>query len=261
MAAERRRELKTIHGLRMDIERVGAGRPLLLLLSEEASRERVSSIVEMLARRHEVVIPYAPGFGRSERPDWISTPDDIAYMMLDVVEELGLAAIPVVGVSLGGWIALQMAIKDDSFIRGLILVDPYGVKLSGPYERDIQDIWSLRPEHVSTLKWLDPEAARRDYRTMPDDEVETIARESESFARFCWDPYMHDPKLKFLLHRVRVPTLFVWGEKDGVTPPEYGRAFSRLIAGARFVEIRNAAHYPHIEQPEAVLSEIYSFLK
>lgn len=261
MAVKRLRELKTIQGLRVDIERVGSGAPLLLLLGEEASRERNAPIVEKLAETHDVIIPYAPGFGQSERPDWIGSPDDVAYIMLDVVEDLGLAPLPVVGFSLGGWIALQMAIKDDSFISRLVLVDPYGVKIGGPYDRDIQDIWSLPPETVAKLKWTDPAATTRDYQAMPDEDVVTIARESESFARFCWDPYMHDPKLRLRLHRVQVPTLFVWGAQDGVTSPDYGRAFSGLVEGSRFVTIPGAAHYPHLEQPQAVLSEICGFLK
>lgn len=261
MAAKRLRELKTIHGLRVDIERVGTGAPLLVLLSEEASRERIAPVIELLAETHEVIMPYAPGFGRSERPDWITSPDDVAYIMLDVVEELELASVPVVGFSLGGWVALLMATKDDSFISKLVLVDPYGVKIGGPLDRDIQDIWSLHPEKVAQLKWADPVAAKVDYQAMPDEDVATVARENESFARFCWAPYMHDPKLKFRLHRVRVPTLFAWGAKDGVTPPAYGRAFSKLIAETKFVTVPNAAHYPHLENPQAVLKEIYAFMK
>lgn len=261
MAAKRSRAFTTTHNLRIDVESVGAGAPLLLLPSEEASRERVAPIVEKLARTHELIIPYAPGFGRSERPDWISTPDDIAYLMLDIVEGLGVKAIPVVGFSFGGWVALQLAIKNASCISRLIVVDPFGVKIRGPYERDIQDIWALHPDKVAALKWVDPEAAKQDYRAMAEEDLTTIAREAESFARFCWDPYMHDPKLKLRLHRVKAPSLFIWGEKDGVTPTEYGRAFSQMVPGARFVTIPDAAHYPHLEQPQAVLDEIYSFLR
>ena len=210
MSAKRHRDFEEILGLKLDIERVGSGEPLLLLLSEEASRERVAPIVEKLAETHELIIPYAPGFGRSQRPDWIGTPDDIAYVMLSVVDDLKLDSVPVVGFSLGGWIALQMAVKDASFIRKMVLVAPYGVKIGGPYDREIADVWMENPAQLPTLKWADPDAFVQDYCAMPDDDVATIARERESFARFCWSPYMHDPRLKVLLQRLKTPTLFAW---------------------------------------------------
>ena len=92
------------------------------------------------------------------------------------------------------------------------------------------------------------------------DLLSIVARNIESFARFCWEPYMHDPKLKARLHRVKAPTLFVWGEKDGVVTTAYGKAYSQLVPGAKFVAIANAGHYPHLEQPAATLKEINAFL-
>ncbi|HWG07256.1 MAG TPA: alpha/beta hydrolase, partial [Beijerinckiaceae bacterium] len=186
--------------------------------------------------------------------------DDIAYLYLDLLERLKLGPCPVIGFSLGGWIALQMAIKDDSRFSKLILVDPYGVKIGGPTDRDIQDIWTLHPDKVVRLKWADPDKGKRDFTIMSEEDLGIVARNIESFARFCWDPYMHDPKLKHRLHRVEVPTLFVWGEKDGIITPDYGRAFSKLIKGAEFVIIADAGHYPQIEQPQAFLRQVRSFL-
>lgn len=72
---------------------------------------------------------------------------------------------------------------------------------------------------------------------------------------------MHNPKLSMRLPRVKVPTLFLWGENDGVTPPELGLAYSHLIPGARFSTIAEAGHYPHLEQPDAVLKQVISFLE
>ena len=95
---------------------------------------------------------------------------------------------------------------------------------------------------------------------MSDAELTIIARNNESFARFCWDPYMHNPKLKRFLHRVRVPTLFVWGEDDGIVTPDYGRAYARLIPGAEFAIVGGAGHYPHLEQPAEFMSLVRRFL-
>jgi pimeloyl-ACP methyl ester carboxylesterase len=250
----------TIQGLKLEVERRGSGKPLLLMLSEESSMELASPFVEDLAKRYELIIPQPPGFGRSERPEWISSPDDISYIYLDLVEKLGLTGVPIVGLGLGGWIANEMLVKDDSFASKLVLVDAFGVKIGGPLDRDVQDIWTLHPTKVAELKWHDTDYGKRDYANLPEEDVSIIARNIESFARFCWEPYMHNPKLKIRLSRVKVPTLFIWGENDGVIKPSYGKAYSELIAGAKFVTVPKAGHYPQIEQPQAVLQHITAFI-
>jgi pimeloyl-ACP methyl ester carboxylesterase len=251
--------LVRISGLELELERRGRGAPLLVLYSEEAL-ELDSPVLAELAKDHELIIPSPPGFGKSERPDWIETPDDISYVYLDLLETLGLGKVPAIGFSLGGWIALEMAAKDDGFFSKLVLVDPYGVKIGGPTDRDIADIWTLHPKKVAALKWFDQDKGRRDFTAMSDGELTIVARNNESFARFCWDPYMHNPKLKRFLHRVRVPTLFVWGEHDGIVTPDYGRAYSRLIPGAGFATVGGAGHYPHLEQPAEFMALVRRFL-
>ena len=160
--------------------------------------------------------------------------------------------MPAIGFSFGGWLALEMATKDDSFCSKLVLADPYGVKIGGPADRDIQDPWNVHPRKAAELKWFDPEKGKRDFGAMPERELTVVARNNESFARFCWDPCLHNPKLKRRLHRVRVPTLFVWGEHDGIVTPDYGKAFSRMIPRAEFAIVKQAGHYPHLEQPKRV---------
>src|SRR5215208_5527879 len=220
-----------VSGIRLELNRCGQGRPLLLLCSEEML-ELEAPILKSLAQQYELIIPSPPGFGRSERPEWVSSPDDIAYIYLDLVETLGLKDVVVLGLSLGGWIAAEMATKDDSFISKLVLVGPYGVKVGGPTDRDIADIWMLPPEEVLRRKWFDPTKGTRDFKSMPEDTLAIVARNNESFARFCWEPYMHNPKLQHRLHRVKVPTLVVSGADDGITSPEYGRNYAKLIPGA-----------------------------
>ena len=259
-AAPSKTEFFTTQGLQLEVERRGSGSPLLVLLSEESAAELEAPFLAELATKHELIIPQPPGFGNSERPDWVSSPDDISYMYLDLVEHLGLNNIPVLGLSLGGYIAAQMLVKDDGFASKLIMVNAFGVKVGGPFDRDVQDIWTSHPTKVAAWKWADPEKGKRDYSGKSDAELSIVARNLESFARFCWDPYMHDPKLKIRLRRIKVPALFVWGEQDGVVTPAYGRAYSEMIPGAKFTTVANAGHYPHLEQPAAFLAAINSFL-
>ena len=258
--SEARTHVMSLPGVELALERRGSGPPLLLLASEEAELDLASPFLEGLGHGRELIIPHAPGFQGSSRPEWIASPDDIAYLYLDMLDALALGPLPVVGLSLGGWIALEMAIKDRRCFSKMALVDPYGVKLGGPFDRDAQDIWTLHPAKVAHLKWSDPEAAKRDFKALPEERLTLIARNLESFARFCWDPYMHDPKLKRRLHRIGAPTLFLWGEDDGVVTPAHGRACSALVPNARFATIAKAAHYPQIEQPQATLRAIEAFL-
>ena len=245
--------------LKLQIERRGKGPPLLLLPGEEAL-EAGAPLLDELAKTYEVIIPSPPGFGTSTRPDWVTGPDDIAYMMLDVVETLGLKNIPVVGCSFGGWIAAEMATKDDGFISKLVLVDAYGIKIGTPTDRDIADVWLLSPQEVFALKWHDADKGKRDFTTMPEDALTIVARNNESFARFGWEPYLHNPKLARRLHRIKVPTLLIWGENDGIVTPTYGEGYRKLIPGAKLSVIPQAGHLPHIEQPQAFIAELKKFL-
>lgn len=249
-----------VSGMDLQVERRGTGTPLLLIPGEEGL-EFKAPFLDELAARHEVIVVSPPGFGLSERADWIGNTDDISYIYLDLVEKLDLKNVPVVGFSHGGWIAVEMAVKDDSFISKLVLVDALGVKFGGPTDRDIADIWTLASEEVLRRRWHDPEKGRRDFPAMPEDELTIIARNVESLARFCWDPYMHNPRLKHRMHRIQVPTLVLWGEHDGIVSKDYGRSYAGLIAGASFKTVPNAGHYPHLEQPAAFMTELSAFLR
>jgi pimeloyl-ACP methyl ester carboxylesterase len=249
----------TLNSLTLEVERRGAGKPLLLLAGEE-QLEREAPFLDALAKQFEVIIPSPPGFGGSERPDWIANADDISYILLDLLDELDLTDVTVLGCSFGGWIAAEMAVKSTSRISRLVLVDAYGIKVRGPFDRDIMDIWTSHPAHVAAATWADVEKGKRDFSQMNDDQLTVVARNVESFARFCWDPYMHNPKLRERLHRIDVPALLIWGEKDGIVDTAYGEAYANLIPGAKFATIPGAGHYPHLEAPDSFLATLHPFI-
>ena len=255
-----RKEFLTLSGIKVEVERRGSGKPLLLLHGEEAL-ETEAAFVNDLAKRYEVIIPSPPGYGNSERPLWLTDPHDLAFVIQDLVDQLKLKDATVVGFSVGGWIAAEMATINDSFISKLVLVAPVGVKLGGPTDRDILDIWLLHPEKVTKAKWHDAAKGKRDYANMPDDKLAIIARNTETTARFCWEPYMHNPKLKHRLHRIGVPTLLIWGEQDGIVKVDgYAKGYAELIRGAKLSVIPQAGHLPHIEQPEAFMKALNGFI-
>ncbi len=262
MAQGRREILNLAQGqdvIDIEITRHGKGDPLILLYDEEA-RVLETSLVDHLAARHEVIVLSPPGFGQSDRPSWIETPDDLSYIMLDTLEALNIGPAPLLGFSLGGWLAAEMASKTCAPFSQVILVDPYGIKPGGPLDRDIADIWFLPEARIKALKYADPAHGEIDYTAFSDEVLTVIARNRESFARFCWNPYLHNPKLQKRLHRITVPTLVLWGEKDGIVTTEYGKAFAAAIPGARFETIADAGHYPHIDQPRALAEAIEGFI-
>ena len=246
-------------GMNIEVQRRGRGAPLVVFYDEEALTLE-SPILETLAKSFEVITISLPGFGASERPDWIETIDDCAYICLDVLDKLKVSGATVMGFGLGGWVAAEIAIKNTRNMSRLVLVDPFGIKIGGAFDRDIQDIWYLHPDKVLALKYADVEKGKIDYTVMPESKLAVIARNKESYARFCWQPYMHNPKLKRRLHRIDVPTLVVWGDKDGIVTTAYGKAFAKEIPGARFTAIAKAGHFPQIEQPDAFLKAVAAFV-
>jgi pimeloyl-ACP methyl ester carboxylesterase len=247
-------------GMNIEVERRGTGNKPLVIFYDEEALTLESPVLDALATSFALTIVSLPGFGASDRPDWIETIDDCAYICLDVLDALKMKGATVMGFGLGGWLAAEMAVKSTRNMARLVLVDPFGIKVGGRFDRDIQDIWYLAPDRLLALKYADTAKGRIDYTVMPESKLAVIARNKETYARFCWQPYMHNPKLKRRLHRIDVPTMVVWGAKDGIVTPAYGRAFAKEIKGARFATVGRAGHFPHIEQPEAFLAEVAGFI-
>ena len=256
----RSRETVELPGAQIEVERVGGGPPLVLLQSAE-TYEAGLDLVDRLAGTREVFLPWAPGYGGSPLPETVRTIDDVAYIYLDLIEHYDLRGAVLVGCSLGGWIAAEMATKTCERLSSLVLVDPLGAKFGGAYDRDIEDIYFLPFDRVKAIKFADPRRDPLDDMTgLSEDQAIEVARHRETTARLCWEPYFHNPALTQRLHRIAAPTLVLWGEEDRFVSPEYGRAYAGRIPDSRFVSIARAGHYPHIEQPDAFMDAVAAFL-
>jgi pimeloyl-ACP methyl ester carboxylesterase len=164
-------------------------------------------------------------------------------------------------VSFGGWIAAAIAIKTTQRISHLVLANAVGIKVGDRETRDIADIFAISDNEFAQLAYFDPNLARREYKSMPDTDVQAAARNREAIARYGWSPFLHDPKLKARLHRIRIPTMMLWGTSDRVLSEEYGRAYCAAIPGARFEPIERAGHFPHLEQPEEFARRVFAFIE
>lgn len=237
---------------------VGAGPPLLFLHGGDYVAQN-RPFLDRLAQRRRVAAPRHPGFGHSERPAGFRTVGDLAYLYLDWLDRHSDGPVVVVGSSFGGWIALEICVRSVANIGALVLIDPLGVKFAGREERDIADIHALPDDEVRRRTFFDPARVAPDYTLLGDDELTAIARDREATALYGWRPYMHNPGLRQWLHRVRVPTLVLWGENDGIVTPDYGRKLCDALPNARFEAIAQAGHYPQIERPDAAASAIERF--
>jgi pimeloyl-ACP methyl ester carboxylesterase len=250
----------TVHGVQLEVVERGQGRPIVLLHGEDGLNP-TDPFLDLLAAHGRVVAPSHPGFGHSPDAETIDTIDDLAYLYLDLLAEQDLHEVTLIGFSLGGWIAAEMAVKSTDRLARLILVAPVGIKVGDRETRDIPDIFALPSHEVARLQYHDPTRAVVDSTVLSDDALTVIAREREATALYGWEPYFHNPKLRQRLHRVTVPTLLLWGASDRfITHGYYGTAYRDAIPGARLEVIERAGHFPHREQPEAFVERVRKFL-
>lgn len=249
-----------VAGIDLEVHDQGKGDPLLFLHSAQGfdARHEVST---MLAARRRLVAPSHPGFGKSSLPDWLDSVDDIAYVYLEMMDEMKLDSVDLVGCSIGGWIAAEMATKAPRRFRKLALVGPVGVK-TGPVDKlDIPDIFAMPQDKVDELLFADPAKMKMDPSKMTDDEIAIRVRNRETLALLAWEPWMHNPKLRHRLQRAAMPTLLMRGDKDGLVSAAYLERYARLFPRAAVRTIAGAGHAPQVEQPKAFADALFAFLE
>ena len=208
----------TVAGAELEVYEAGEGPPILFLHGAQGFAP-THPYVPLLSVRHRLIAPSHPGFGQSTLPDWIDSPDDISYIHLELLDRLNLDQVDVIGCSLGGWIACELAIKSPRRLRRLVLVGPVGVK-TGPIDRlDIPDIFALPQRTLETLLFHNPDRMRVDPSSLTDEQLAIQVRNRETLALLVWEPYMHNPKLSHRLHRVTAPTLLIRGATQSASIP------------------------------------------
>jgi pimeloyl-ACP methyl ester carboxylesterase len=249
-----------VHGVELELVRRGKGRPILALHGFDTI-DPAAPFLDLLGRHGEVIAPSGPGFGNSPRPKDFDTVYDLVHLYLEVLETLPGDKVTLLGFSLGGWLAAEVAAACSHRLDKLVLVDPVGIKISNRETPDILDIFNRSPDEVRRRSWHDPDRFAPDFNAMPDEALVQYARNREALCLYAWHPYMYNPQLPRWLGKIKVPTLLVWGASDGIVSPDYGRAYSRLIPGSRFEIIERAGHHPEIEQPEAFVERVAAFLE
>lgn len=247
----------TLQGIEVPYVRKGRG-PTLLMLHGGGGPVAAMPFADRLAERFEVIAPVHPGFAGTRIPDRFDDIHDLKFLYLDFLDALDIRDAVLMGFSMGGWTAAEIAVMTTERLRKLILVDAVGIKPGDRDTRDIADVFATPPAELVKLTWHDP-AKAPDIAALDDAGLAIVASNRVALALYTWDPYMYDPKLPGLLHRVKVPTLLIWGESDRLVTPAYGEAYRKLIPDARLVVIPKAGHAPQAEQPEAFVEHVLAF--
>lgn len=243
--------------LTITLDESGSGRPVLVLHGG-GGPGTVAGLAGQLGRTRRALLPTHPGWNGTERPAWLSDIPTLAGLYLDFLKAEGLHDVALVGSSVGGWLAAEMATRDDAGLIGaLVVLDGTGITV--PYQ-PMPDFFALDARGVAEYSYHDPERFYVDPATLTQEQIAQRIANMGTLKALAGDPYMHDPTLFARLAGITAPTLALWGEADRIVTPEYGRAFAGAIPGARFRIMEQAGHLPQLEQPEETFAAIDGFL-
>ncbi|HEY1504774.1 MAG TPA: alpha/beta hydrolase [Stellaceae bacterium] len=246
----------TVCGTSIEMKRAGAGRPMLVLHGSGGS-PRFLPAMQKLAEQFELFIPQAPGFGGTEAPTWLETIADLANFYLEFLDQFDLHQVHLVGLSLGGWTAAELAVRNASRLASLTLMDAPGIEAPGIAPRDHT---LLGEEQTTRDTYFDPKLAAdaRARASAPGNES-TQQANRRLVAKLAGQHRYHDPQLQRWLSRIRVPTHVIWGENDRILPPVYGETWAKAIAGARLTVVPRCGHLPIQEQPDIFAASVAEF--
>lgn len=244
----------------VELREAGSGAPLLFLHSEWGPP--APELVDALADGLRVLLPSHPGFGATTGTEQLHDLPDLLYYYLDLLDALDLRDLPLVGHGLGGMIAAELAALQPERFSRLVLIAPLGL-WNDAYP--VLDFFAATPVELAAALYHDPEspAAKARAAVPPEDEgylafMLERAKSMATAAKYLWP--IPNRGLARRLHRIRVPTLLLWGESDGIVPTRYGADFQRLLPRAEFATIPAAGHLPDAEQPAELAARIARFV-
>ena len=248
--------------VRIQLYQGGTGEPLLVLHNELGVPGWLQAY-QQLAQHFTVYVPSLPGFGQSARPEWLISVRDLAAWVTWCIRDLQLPQpLHVIGCSMGGWLAAEIATMNASIFKKMVLVGAAGLK---PAEGQVWDYFVHSNQEACTQAFYDPAQSPeyvQYYGTDWPPEVEEQAEYNrETAARLLWKPYMRSHTLPALLRGIATPTLVVWGRQDAIIPLGAGQLYQRTIPGATIQVLDRCGHMPEMEQPAAFVQVVLDFLK
>jgi pimeloyl-ACP methyl ester carboxylesterase len=220
-----------------------------LLLHGGGGVATMAGFADLLAERthSRVLLPTHPGFGGTPKPDGLNSVTALAALYVELLEQLDLSDVTVIGNSFGGWLAAEIALQHSPRVSGAVIVDGIGIEVDG---HPITDVSGLSVAEIRSFSFHDPSKA-------PVPPAGGTGPSPDVLALIGYTgPAMLDPTLTKRLGDIDIPVHVLWGESDGIADPEYGRAFAAAIPGSTFTLLPRTGHLPQLETPEELLGAL-----
>jgi pimeloyl-ACP methyl ester carboxylesterase len=254
--------IETKKGTRCRVLEGGSGAPVVFFHSAGGLLGD-NPFLDQLARRYAVFAPEWPGYGESSGEELLEDMQDFALHGWDLVDGLGLRQPHLVGHSMGGMIAAEMACLAPRDLGKLVLVGAAGLWMD---EHPIPDIFAQLPHQIAELLFADPQKGQALLTGGADlSDLEALkefylaSQRRLAMAGKILFP-IPNRRLSKRLYRLVAETLVVWGVADRLIVPAYAERWKALITAARVVTIDGAGHMLPYEQPEAFVQAVASFL-
>jgi pimeloyl-ACP methyl ester carboxylesterase len=243
--------LSGVGDVQVTVEEQGAGQPYLVLHGG-AGPHSVAAFAQLLADKGScrVLAPIHPGFGGTPRPDGLNSVARLAIVYRDLLDDLALEGVTVIGNSVGDWTAAELALLGSARTTRLVLLDAVGIEVEG---HPVADVSGLSVPEIQALSFHDPTPFLVDPATIPDAQKAIMAANGAALAAYAGSAAMADRTLLERLGGITIPTLVLWGESDQIAEPACGEAYAAAIRGARFEVLPATGHMPQMEAPDLVL--------
>lgn len=245
-----------VNGVEVTVTDRGAGRPVLLLHGG-GGPQTVTPWADRLAgaKPARVLTPTHPGFAGTPRPATLDSIRGLAAVYLALLDALDLHDVTVVGNSIGGWLAAEMAVTGSPRVSGYVLVDAVGIEVP---DHPVADFYSLTPAELAAHSYADPARYGVNPAALSQEARATMAGNRAALEVYAGRT-MSDPTLTTRLAAITTSTLVIWGEADRIGDPDFGRAYAAAIPGATFELLTGTGHLPQIETPDALIDAVWPF--
>lgn len=242
-----------VAGCEIEMLKGGSG-PAMVFLHGAGGAHVWAPYMDKLAETHTLYVPSHPGWGRSDTPDWLDGVGDLAYFYLEFLDAIGEDKVHLVGNSLGGWLALEVAVRSTQHIESLTLVSAAGIHVAGVPKGDIF-LWDDDERVYNT--YFDRKLAEARLNTeMSSEDMDIALKNHFSTAKMAWHPRFYNHELQKWLHRIKVPTMILWGDSDKIFPPQYGEEMQKMIPGSTLKIISECGHLPHQEKLDEFIAGV-----